>query len=84
MGLICKSKLIFSHIDDEDMVNGVHGVHPECSALPQCVEKLFLSTVYGYVWVCMCCRVLKLCSQFTAATVKKKQICCKNLQYVPL
>lgn len=35
-------------MDDEDIVNGVHIVHPECSALPQCVVKLFLSTMY--VW----------------------------------
>lgn len=52
MGLICKSKLIFSSIDDEDIVNGVHVVHPECSALPQCVVKLILSTMYVLIAGC--------------------------------
>lgn len=52
MGLICKSKLIFSSVDDEDIVSGVHVVHPECSVLAQCLVKLFLSTMYVLIAGC--------------------------------
>lgn len=40
---------MFSSMDDEDIVNGVHVVHPEC---PQCVVKLFLSAMYVLIAGC--------------------------------